>query len=65
MRYEVEEAYGPWMACGDWWNSGNWDMEQWDVVARAGSREGNAGVLFCCLVRNLKKQCWQMAGLYD
>ena len=64
-RYEVEEAYGPWMTCGDWWNAELWDMEQWDVVARAGTREGDAGLLFCCLVRDLRQQCWQVAGLYD
>jgi len=65
MRYEVEEAYGPWMACGDWWNAALWDLEQWDVVARPSTRGGNAGVLFCCLVRDLRQQCWQMAVLYD
>jgi protein ImuB len=64
-RYEVEEAYGPWMACGDWWNAALWDMEQWDVVVRAASPEGDACLLFCCLVHDLRQQCWQMAGLYD
>jgi protein ImuB len=63
--YEVEEAYGPWSVCGDWWNSMLWDMEQWDIVARAGSQGGNTVLLFCCLVRDLRQECWQMTGLYD
>jgi protein ImuB len=58
-RYEVEHAYGPWRANGDWWNPTPWKVEQWDVIAR--SSEGVP--LCCCLVRD--KQLWQVVGLYD
>ena len=33
-RYEVEHAYGPWLAEGDWWNRQTWALEQWDLIAR-------------------------------
>jgi len=60
-RYVVEHAYGPWLTGGDWWNSTLWGLEQWDVVAR-----GNDGAaLCCCLVRDLMRNSWRMAALYD
>jgi protein ImuB len=61
QRYTVEHAYGPWLACGDWWNSSLWKMEQWDLVTRA--EDGQ--LLCCCLVRDLARNRWQMAGFYD
>jgi len=60
-RYEVEHAYGPWLAEGDWWNCQTWALEQWDLIAR--SSEGV--MLCCCLVRDLKEQSWHMVTLYD
>jgi len=59
--YIVEHIYGPWLASGDWWNPIIWGLEQWDLVARA----RNNTLLCCCLVRNLSRNCWQMAALYD
>jgi protein ImuB len=60
-RYNVEQAYGPWLASGEWWNPTLWSREQWDLVARS-----NDGILFCCcLVRDLSQNAWQMEALYD
>jgi protein ImuB len=60
-RYEVEHAYGPWLAGGDWWRRESWALEQWDLIARSSD-----GALLCCwLVRELKKESWQVAALYD
>jgi protein ImuB len=60
-RYAVEQAYGPWLAGGAWWSPTLWGCEQWDLVAR--THEG--ATLCCCLIRDLVRNEWQMAGLYD
>jgi protein ImuB len=60
-RYEVEHAYGPWLAEGDWWNRQTWALEQWDLIGRA----SDGAMLCCCLVRDLKEQSWQVVTLYD
>ena len=60
-RYAVEQAYGPWLTSGEWWNPTLWGLEEWDLIAR--SREG--ALLYCCLVRDLARNGWRMAALYD
>jgi protein ImuB len=60
-RYEVEEAYGPWAASGNWWNETRWGVQQWDLIAR--SRNGI--LLCCCIARDQMLRCWQMVALYD
>jgi len=60
-RYVVERAYGPWQADGEWWSSTLWGCEQWDLVLRA----HDGATLCCCLVRDLFRNQWQMAALYD
>jgi len=60
-RYDVERAYGPWLSSGEWWNPLLWGCEQWDLVARAQGGE----ILFCCIVRDLVHDGWQMEALYD
>jgi protein ImuB len=60
-RYEVEHAYGPWLAEGDWWNRQTWALEQWDLIGRS----SGGAMLCCCLVRDLKEQSWQVVTLYD
>lgn len=60
-RYTVEQAYGPWLDSGEWWTATLWGCEQWDLVAR--SQDG--GILCCCLIRDLLREQWQMAALYD
>ena len=61
LRYAVEEAYGPWVTAGEWWSPSLWECEQWDLAAR--NQEG--ATLCCCLIRDLLRNQWQMAGLYD
>jgi protein ImuB len=61
QQYIVERAYGPWLSSGDWWTPALWGCEQWDLVARA--RDGS--MLCCCLVRDVPRNRWQVAALYD
>lgn len=60
-RCLVEQAYGPWLKGGEWWNESIWGQEQWDVIARA---QDNT-LLFCCVVRDLIDDQWQVVALYD
>ena len=60
-RYAVERAYGPWLSSSEWWSPSLWGSEQWDLVARAQSGE----MLFCCIVRDVVCDRWQMDALYD
>jgi protein ImuB len=60
-HFGVEHAYGPWRVSGDWWNQSLWGVEQWDLMARA--QDGS--VLFCCMMRDLMQDRWQIAALYD
>jgi protein ImuB len=61
QTFNVDRAYGPWLAGGDWWQPTLWGHEQWDIVARASDNS----LLCCCLVRDLMHGGWQMAALYD
>jgi protein ImuB len=60
-RYFAEQVYGPWLSSGDWWNPELWGFEQWDLIAR--TRDGE--LLYCCLMRDLTQNFWQLAALYD
>ena len=64
-RYEVEHAYGPWLAEGDWWQRESWKLEQWDLIARSSDDR----LLYCCVVCDRKDEAgsgvWQMVTLYD
>jgi protein ImuB len=59
--FTVEQAYGPWLSGGEWWNEMLWNVEQWDVVARA----HNDAVLCCCIARDFLQSQWQVIALYD
>ena len=59
--YIVERIYGPWLTEGNWWDPTLWGLEQWDIVARAKDNT----LLCCCLVHELRQDCWQLAALYD
>jgi protein ImuB len=59
--YRVEAAYGPWVIGTDWWNQEHWGQAQWDLVLT----DASDMKLRCCIIRDLKKHCWQMAGFYD
>jgi protein ImuB len=60
-RFDVEHAYGPWLACGDWWNRTLWGAEEWDLIARA----ADGVLLCCCMIRDLLRDEWQVTALYD
>jgi protein ImuB len=61
QRCAVERAYGPWLNGGQWWNESIWGHEQWDVIARLQDET----MLYCCVVRDLVENQWQMVALYD
>jgi protein ImuB len=61
QRCVVERAYGPWLKGGEWWNETIWGQELWDLIARA---QDNT-LLFCCVVRDLMQDEWQVVALYD
>ena len=60
-KYTVERAYGPWLSSGDWWNPSLWGYEQWDLVAYTQT----GAMLDCSAVRDILRNGWQMAALYD
>ena len=60
-RYEVEDAYGPWLVSGDWWSTSLWGQEQWDLIARSQGKE----LLCCCVLHDLLQDQWRMVALYD
>lgn len=66
-KYEVEKAYGPWLAEGDWWSGVAWAVEQWDLIARVadGAARDRGGMVCCCVVNDRKSGVWQMVTLYD
>ena len=64
-RYWIEQAYGPWMTSGEWWNPTLWSNGQWDLVARS-----EDGALLCCCVlfgrvQDGSPSGWRMVALYD
>jgi protein ImuB len=60
-RCMVEKAYGPWLKGGEWWHEEIWGHEQWDLIANTQKGER----LFCCVVRDIMQNAWQMVALYD
>jgi len=61
QRYTVGCAYGPWLNYGGWWKPSLWGYEQWDMVAYAQA----GAMLCCCVVRDVLRNEWHMAALYD
>lgn len=61
QRFEVTAAYGPWRTSGQWWESGEWDVEEWDVLA-AGEKDGS---LSCVLIHDRARDAWQIEAVYD
>ena len=60
-HYIIEFLYGPWLVSGNWWDQAGWELEQWDIEARA---EDNS-ILHACLVRYQITDTWQITALYD
>ncbi len=61
-RYSVQEAYGPWRKSGEWWSSGVWSCEEWDVAAKAVQTDET---LLCLMTHDLLRRRWQLEALYD
>lgn len=60
-RFDVQQAYGPWLAGGEWWSERTWGQEQWDVI---GSGDGES-TLYACVIRDFVTKNWCLVGLYD
>lgn len=61
QRYGIEQAYGPWIASGEWWWLSSWEGKQWDLVCRA----PDGTLLCCCILYDTLRDEWKMAALYD
>ena len=57
----VTAAYGPWKASGCWWSAGEWNLEEWDVLAES----GNGASLACLLVFDGVQNQWRLEAFYD
>ena len=64
QRYAVQEAYGPWRKSGDWWSSGVWSREEWDVRATAHNAQTD-DTLLCVITHDLLSDLWRLEALYD
>lgn len=51
----VTDCLGPWRMSGDWWDTGRWDREEWDVALEHGE--------LCRLVQMRGR--WFMEGIYE
>jgi len=60
-RYHVEAACGPWRTSGCWWSEGQWDAEEWDVLAV----EGEGASVACVLTCDRSSNRWQLEAFYD
>lgn len=61
QRCVVEQAHGPWLKSGEWWEQTIWGCEQWDLTARTPCGE----LLFFCVQRDLMQDQWELVALYD
>jgi len=61
QSYRVTDAFGPWRSSGCWWSVGEWEIEQWDVLAEAQDKR----VVACLLVLDCARKQWQIEAFYD
>jgi protein ImuB len=61
QSYRVTDAFGPWRSSGCWWSIGEWEIEQWDVLAETQDKRAVA----CLLVLNCAQSQWQIEAFYD
>jgi protein ImuB len=59
--FEITAAYGPWRTSGCWWSAGEWNLEEWDVLAE----RSDGSSLACLLVRDQARNEWQLEAVYD
>jgi protein ImuB len=60
-RFEVTDAYGPWRTSGCWWANGEWDLEEWDILAA----RSNGSPVACLLVCDRARNEWRLEAFYD
>jgi protein ImuB len=59
--FEVTACFGPWKTNGCWWAAGEWNLEEWDVLAER--TDGSS--IACLLVRDQARNEWQLEAVYD
>ena len=60
-RYAVMASYGPWRTSGNWWSAGEWNLEEWDVLAQ----HNDGAAVACLLVHDQCRDVWQLEAVYD
>jgi protein ImuB len=60
-RFDITAAYGPWRSSGSWWSEGEWDLEEWDVLAE----RGDGAFVACLLEHNRVRNEWRLEAYYD
>jgi protein ImuB len=53
----VMTCAGPWRTSGEWWDTGAWARDEWDVLLSDG--------WLCRLVHDLRGPRWYLDGVYD
>lgn len=59
--FEITAAYGPWRTSGCWWSAGEWNIEEWDVLAE----RSDGSSIACLLVCDRARKEWQLEAVYD
>ena len=59
--FVVTAAYGPWRTSGCWWSTGEWDVEEWDVLAA----RSDGSTVACLLVCDQARNAWRLEAFYD
>jgi protein ImuB len=59
--FEITAAYGPWRTSGCWWATGDWNLEEWDVLAE----RSDGSSIACLLVCDPGRKEWQLEAVYD
>jgi protein ImuB len=60
-RFDITAAYGPWRSSGSWWCEGEWDLEEWDVLAE----RGDGAFVTCLLEHDRARNEWRLEAYYD
>lgn len=60
-RFHVTSAYGPWRTSGCWWSVGEWNLEEWDILAQ----RSNGSPVACLLVCDRARVEWRLEAFYD
>jgi protein ImuB len=60
-HFEITAAYGPWKTSGCWWSAGEWNLEEWDVLAE----RTDGATLACLLVHDQSRNEWRLEAVYD